>query len=218
MSHQHDHPHHDHGGQEHDHGHDHTDETVPVLQTLIWKQIDFDNIRCLNESQTDAGRRIVEKTWQERLEAEPELISDADEQLLLFVPFAGVVKLHSVLIRSSDSPSSPRTLKLYRNREDIDFSTAASISPTQILHVSQTNEVQELPVKRTSFGSVFNLTLFVEDNYGDDISRISWVGFKGEFRELNREPVEVLYEKAANPKDHELIAGIGQKGANRQGM
>ena len=92
------------------------------------------------------------------------------------------------------------------------------MSPTQTLHVSRTNEVQELPVKRASFGNVYNLTLFVEDSHGDDVSRIYWLGFKGEFRELNREPVEVLYEKAANPKDHELIAGLGEKGASRQGM
>ena len=132
--------------------------------------------------------------------------------------FAGVLKLHSVLIRTSDSSSSPQTLKLYHNRDDLDFSTASDLSPTQTLYVSQTNDVQELPVKRTSFGNVYNLSMFVEDNHGDDVSRISYVGFKGEFTQLNREPVEVLYEKAANPKDHELIAGLGEKGASRQGI
>ncbi|KAL9639753.1 MAG: hypothetical protein Q9164_000724 [Protoblastenia rupestris] len=132
--------------------------------------------------------------------------------------FAGVLKLHSVLIRSSDSSSSPQTVKLYHNRDDLDFSTASDLSPTQSLYVSRTNDIQELPVKRTSFGNVYNLTLFIEDNYGEDASRMFWVGFKGEFRELNREPVEVLYEKAANPKDHELIAGLGEKGASRQGL
>lgn len=44
------------------------------------------------------------------------------------------------------------------------------------------------------------------------------MGFKGEFTELSREPVEFLYEKAANPKDHELVAGIGDRGAVGGGM
>ena len=132
--------------------------------------------------------------------------------------FAGVLKLHSILIRTSESSSSPQTLKLYHNRDDLDFSAASDLSPTQTLHVSQTNDVQELPVKRASFGNVYNLSLFIEDSHGDDVSRIYWLGFKGEFTELNREPVEVLYEKAANPKDHELIAGLGEKGASRQGL
>lgn len=88
MSHHHGHDHdHDHGDHGHNHGgHEHSDETAPALQTLIWKQIDFDNIRTLNESETDAGARIIRKTWPERLHPEPELVSDADEQLLMFVP------------------------------------------------------------------------------------------------------------------------------------
>lgn len=82
-SHHHDHScHHGHD----DHSHDHSDETTPALQSLIWKQIDFDKIRTLNESQVDAGKNVVKKTWQQRLDADPVLSSDADEQLLMFVP------------------------------------------------------------------------------------------------------------------------------------
>lgn len=89
MSHHHGHDHTGHGHEDHghDHEHDHNDETNPALQTLIWKQIDFDNIRTLNESEPDAGAKIVRKTWQQRLNADPELESDADEQLLMFVPY-----------------------------------------------------------------------------------------------------------------------------------
>lgn len=135
--------------------------------------------------------------------------------------FAGVLKLHAILLRASTSPSCPRTLKVFRNRDDLDFSTCSDVTPTQILHVSQTNDVQEIPVKRALFGNTYNLSLFVEDNHGQDVTEIFWVGFKGEFTELNREPFEVLYEKAANPKDHEMVAGIGERGAlpgGRHGM
>ncbi len=81
----HDH-HHDHDHSSHDHSHDHSDETTPALQTLIYKQIEFDKIRTLNESVTDAGRKVVEKRWANRLDPAPELVSDADEQVLMFVP------------------------------------------------------------------------------------------------------------------------------------
>lgn len=84
-AHGHDHSHHD--GHGHGHDHDHSDETEPALQTLIWKQIEFDKIRTLNESEPDAGAKIIKKTWQQRLEADPELVSDADEQLLMFIPY-----------------------------------------------------------------------------------------------------------------------------------
>lgn len=82
----HDH-HHDHGDGDHGHAHDHSDEVEPALQTLIWKQIDFESIRTLNESEPDQGAKVVEKTWPQRLNAEPMLQSDADEQLLMFVPY-----------------------------------------------------------------------------------------------------------------------------------
>ena len=79
---------HDHSGHGHDdhHSHDHSDEVEPALQTLIWKQIEFDKIRTLNESEPNAGTNIIKKTWQQRLEPEPELLSDSDEQLIIFVP------------------------------------------------------------------------------------------------------------------------------------
>ena len=95
MSHHHAHDHSSHG--DHRHDHDHSDEANPALQTLIWKQIDFDNIRTLNESEADAGAKIVRKTWRQRLEAEPELVSDSDEQLIVFVPYEVMILQGSVL-------------------------------------------------------------------------------------------------------------------------
>ena len=77
-----------------------------------------------------------------------------------------------------------------------------------MLELSQTSEIQEVAVKRALFGRTYNLNLFVEENYGGEVTTIFWIGFKGEFMNLNREPVEVLYEKAANPKDHTLVQGV----------
>jgi hypothetical protein len=82
---------HDHG---HDHGHDHSDEVEPALQSLIWNQIEFEKIRTMNEHELDAGAKIVEKPWPQRLDPEPELVSDSDEQLLMFIPY---VILHAPL-------------------------------------------------------------------------------------------------------------------------
>lgn len=86
MSHCHDE--HDHHGHGHDHGeHDHSDDITPALQSSLYEQINFDEITTLNEARRDAGKAIVKKTWAERLSAEPELASDADEQLLMTVPW-----------------------------------------------------------------------------------------------------------------------------------
>lgn len=82
------HDEHDHPGHGHDHaGHDHSDDITPALQYSLYQHINFDDITTLNEAQADSGKAIVKKTWAERLEPEPELESDADEQLLMHVPY-----------------------------------------------------------------------------------------------------------------------------------
>lgn len=90
-AHGHDHHHHHHHHDDHDHGghggHDHSDDVEPALQTLIWQQIEFEKIRTLNELELDSGAKIVEKSWPQRMNAEPELVSDTDEQMLMFVPY-----------------------------------------------------------------------------------------------------------------------------------
>ncbi|KAK4162279.1 PITH domain-containing protein [Cladorrhinum sp. PSN259] len=212
MSHHHGHSCHD----EHDHSHsgggggaehDHSDDITPALQFSLYQHIDFDKIVTLNESQYGSGKAVIKKTWAERLETEPEIESDADEQLLVCVPFTGQVKLHSILIRTSDSESAPKTLKVIINREGIDFSTAEDLEGTQVFELSRTSEVQELAVRRARFSAVRHLTLFFPDNFGDgdeDVTRISYLGFKGEWMQLGRAPQNILYEAAANPADHKL--------------
>lgn len=86
MSHCHDE--HSHHGHDHSEGaaHDHTDDITPALQNHIYEQIDFGAINTFNEAQSRSGAKIVQKTWMERLIAEPELTSDTDEQLLMHIP------------------------------------------------------------------------------------------------------------------------------------
>lgn len=125
--------------------------------------------------------------------------------------FTGQVKLHALLLRTSDSPSAPRTLKLFINRDDLDFASAEDAHPAQEFELSRTGQVQEIPVKRSLFGRVQRLTLFFEDNFGDgdeDETRVSYLGFKGEWMQLGRAPANILYEAAANPSDHK-VKGTG---------
>jgi hypothetical protein len=106
---------------------------------------------------------------------------------------------------------------VFINRDDLDFDSASDLSPKQVFELSQTSEIQELPVKRVLFGKVQRLTLFFVDNFGaqgsgsDDedsdeedgeVTRLSYLGFKGEWMQLGRAPAQILYEAAANPSDH----------------
>ena len=70
--------------------------------------------------------------------------------------------------------------------------------------------MQEIAVKRALFNATQQLTLFFVDNFGegDEVAtQIGYIGFKGEYMKLNKEPVNFLYEAAANPSDHKAIVG-----------
>jgi len=79
---------HDHSGHSHSHsdGHDHSNDITPAVQSSLYQYINFDLITTLNEAQAESGKAIVKKTWAERLDDEPELESQSDEQLLMHVP------------------------------------------------------------------------------------------------------------------------------------
>jgi PITH domain len=86
MSHSHSHDHYD-GQGPIDHTHDHDDDLTPAIQNQLYSQIDFPAVRCLNEATAGSAVAVLQKTWTERLDPEPELESDCDEQLLLTVPY-----------------------------------------------------------------------------------------------------------------------------------
>ncbi|KAI6861429.1 DUF1000-domain-containing protein [Hortaea werneckii] len=185
-----------------------------ALQNHVYEPIDFSAITTLNEAEPQSGAKIVQKTWMERMDQEPELNSDADEQLLMHIPFTGQIRLHSILLRTSTTSHAPMTLKLYLNREDLDFSTATSLPPTQTLELAQSNDIQEIGIKRALFNTVRSLDLFFEDNWGsgeEEVTKVSYLGFKGEWMRLSREPVNFIYEAAANPGDHKMASGVGEK-------
>lgn len=92
--------HHGHGGggddhHEHHHhgpgGHDHSNDLTPALQYSLYSQIDFDGINTFNEATPGSGKAIVKKEWKDRAtEGLAEVESDADEQILMHVPYVEI--------------------------------------------------------------------------------------------------------------------------------
>lgn len=82
---EHSHSGHDHSEDAH-HDHDHSDDITPALQYSLYQHIDFDRVTTLNEALLHSGRKVVRKTWAERLEVGVEVESDADgEFCVVFV-------------------------------------------------------------------------------------------------------------------------------------
>ncbi|KAF9414476.1 PITH domain-containing protein 1 [Podila epigama] len=204
-AHAHGHGHeHGHGHDDHDHDHDESPELALVHESL-YSKIDHDNVICLNESEPGAGKSVL-KPWHEKMDDTKFVESDADEQLILRIPFTGMVKLKSITLRSDPGETAPRKLKAFVNVDDLDFDNAESTQATQEWDlVEDTNgQVAEYATRVAKFTSIRSLTLFFGENFGGDITKVNFIGLKGEYSEFKRDPIITVYELQANPADHKV--------------
>ena len=161
---------------------------------------------------------VANPTFKSLLHHNHHLIHEIAANLKNF-RFTGQVKVHSLLIYTAPTPSAPKTLKLFKNRDDLDFGTASDLKPTQTVEIPQPlpgAHVFELPLNRAHWNATTSITLFFEDNWSDgeeDVTKVGYIGFKGQFMALNREPISFLYEAAANPGDHVAIQGVNGVGS-----
>ncbi|KIJ66801.1 hypothetical protein HYDPIDRAFT_149766 [Hydnomerulius pinastri MD-312] len=202
MPHDH-HHHHDESCGHESHDHDHDAGDVGSNDNLF-PHIDRPNVVALNA--TGNGFSVI-KPWHERTSEEVYLESDADEQLIIRVPFTGSVKLRSLLLKTGPGDQTPEKVVLFANRPSLDFSDVQETTPTQEFEVAEGRDVGEYAVKAAKFSNISSVTLFIPSNRGADSTRIYYVGFLGHWSERKGNPVITVYEAQANPADHKKIQG-----------
>jgi len=211
----HNHNNHEHCGDEshdHDHDHDHSSQASGP-QGNLFIHIDRDNVVALNAS---GEGRVVIKPWNERLDEQTFLESDADDQMIIRVPFTGSIKLRSLLLKTGPGDQTPAKVALFSNEDSLDFSDATDKTPTQEFAVVQGREVGEYALKPAKFPNVSSVTLFFPASQGAETTRIYYVGFLGQWSERKKDPVITVYESQANLADHEKIQGT-ERGASFPG-
>ena len=183
--------------------------------------MDLPHVTCLNEEEPNAGRAVL-KLHEDRLTATPLLTSpEGDPELLLFIPFTEAVTIQWISIRSvgSEGTAHPKTIKLFANREDLDFETARELPPQMTLELAPADHFMEgsvdYPCRPAGrFQNVSSLTIFVVDNYdeeGELPTEITYVGLKGRGTKVKRQVVEAVYESRGMMKDHK-VPGDESKG------
>jgi hypothetical protein len=166
--------------------------------------IDRDNVVALNS--IGEGKQVI-KPWDERLDEQVYIESDADDQLIIRVPFTGSVKLRSLLLKSGPGDQTPAKVALFANIDNLDFSDAQDKEPLQQFDVAVGREVGEYPLKPAKFPNVSTVTLFFPASQGAETTRIYYIGFLGQWSERKQDPVITVYESQANLADHEKIQG-----------
>ncbi|KAF8076225.1 DUF1000-domain-containing protein [Lyophyllum atratum] len=202
------------GDESHDHDHDHDHDTSDLgPQDNLYIHIDRSNVVALNTN--GRGPEVI-KPWHQRLNESISLESDADDQVIVRVPFTGSVRLRSVLLKTGPTDQTPSKVALYANAASLDFDDISDQKPTQEFDIPQGREVGEYAVKTSQFSNISSLTLFFPASQGAETTQIYYIGFLGHWTERKNNPVITVYEAQANIADHPRIQGTDAAFSNPQ--
>ena len=174
---------------------------------------------------------------------------DDEPELILHVPFTEAVAVRTISIEGAPPASSsgngggsgggsgsgggggggsgsaetsaPRTVKLFVNRDDLDFETARQLEPAMVLDLLPPEHgvglgTIDYPLRPAGrFQGAASVTLYFPDNYareadpdGDAVqTEITYVGFKGKGTRVKRRAVDAVYESRGMKEDHKVPDG-----------
>ncbi|KAI5238115.1 DUF1000-domain-containing protein [Aureobasidium subglaciale] len=182
--------------------------SLPRGYSDITDSVDQLNLDFLNVNSDAGNARAVFNTAQpsaiskSKSTGEKDWIeSDTDDQLMMYIPFNGALKVHSLHITSfptegDDDIVRPRTLKLYSNKSNVlSFDEAESIPDTQEITLQDSDwdaktGTAKVDLRFVKFQNVSSLVIFVVDGDGDGektrIDRIKIIGETGEKRAMGK--------------------------------
>mmetsp|Transcript_7334 Transcript_7334/g.14457 ORF Transcript_7334/g.14457 Transcript_7334/m.14457 type:complete len:208 (+) Transcript_7334:73-696(+) len=172
----------------------------------LYKNITLDKVRCLNEEMPGSCKNIF-RPWSERTKPLDSPLSspDDDDELLLHIPFDGCVKLKAISIIGGSNGNTPAHLKVFTNRENLDFTDAKAMAPQQEWDLTDdTAGVMEYPTMIAKFSGVHCITMLLTGTHGGDRNEIHFIGLKGEHEQRRREAVIAVYETRPNISDHKV--------------
>jgi len=170
--------------------------------TNLFGVIDRDNVFGLNLTEPESAKEVI-KPWDGRENMERWVETGEDDEMILHVPFTQNVRVRSVVLKLGRGELCPRRLRLYVNAPDgIGFSEVESTKATQDISLLEGAEtVAEYPVRVSAFASVSSVTLFFSEAPSGDLSRVYYVGFKGESKRPLKEAGTKMDLPAANAAD-----------------
>ncbi|XP_055712937.1 PITH domain-containing protein CG6153 isoform X1 [Phlebotomus papatasi] len=149
--------------------------------------------------------KFIFRSYEERFDVDKYVESDADPELLFNIPFSGNVKLKSIIVMGADNNSHPNKLRLYKNRPKMTFDDV-NLQPDQEFQLTiDSNGTVEYNTKPVVFSSVHHLSMHFPGNFGEDLTKIYYIGLRGEFSEAHHHGVTICnYEVRPNISDHKV--------------
>ncbi|KDQ13355.1 hypothetical protein BOTBODRAFT_33676 [Botryobasidium botryosum FD-172 SS1] len=192
------------------------DQAAPDTGNLFGV-IDIDNVFGLNLSVPEHAKHVI-KPWDERESTEKYAESGVDDQLIIHVPFTQNVRIRSVMLKMARGEVCPHRLRIYANYPTgIDFDDAETTIPQHDMSLLESETgVTEYPLRVAAFVNVNSLTLFFSESPSTTLSRLYYIGFRGEARTPQKDTSTTLQLGAANAADASIIDRLAEKSAGRQ--
>lgn len=162
----------------------HASEKLPGAY-LLNDIIDMTTLECLNQDDANPVTNAVNRYTADAdrlagavLQSDP----DVDHQLLIKIGFRQPVKLRAITFRgTTEDETAPQVVKVFQGQKDIDFQDAEEAEPLQVLNLvaSQIDACDPVALHFVKFQHVSTLQLFVQSNFGADVTRIERLEFWG---------------------------------------
>eukprot|EP00472_Partenskyella_glossopodia_P001550 CAMPEP_0197532680 /NCGR_PEP_ID=MMETSP1318-20131121/40596_1 /TAXON_ID=552666 /ORGANISM="Partenskyella glossopodia, Strain RCC365" /LENGTH=208 /DNA_ID=CAMNT_0043089319 /DNA_START=1 /DNA_END=627 /DNA_ORIENTATION=+ len=174
----------------------------------LYQFIDKEKVLGLNESKTGSAKNCI-KAYDDRLDEKLFVkSSEGDGELIIHIPFTVQVKIKSFSVIGGDDGSAPNAVKLWKNRDDIDFDNAEDVKCDQEFNLVYDKDGSvEYPVRMHRFNNASSITMFFPGNFDDDTTQINYIGLKGEGTQNKRAIVHAVYEARALESDHKSLLG-----------
>ncbi|PHU13815.1 PITH domain-containing protein [Capsicum chinense] len=138
---------------------------IPKGQIDLLDFVDWSGVECLNQNGSHTISNALKQGYRE--DEGLNLVNDADEQLLIYIPFNQVIKLHSIVIKGPEE-EGPKTVKLFSNKEHIGFSNVNDYPSSDTVVLSEDNlKEKSVILKYVKFQNVRSVTIFIDDNQLD---------------------------------------------------
>lgn len=149
---------------------------APNLGADLGGCIDKTGTYCLNEKPEHPHGNLF--MGDERLFLE----SDTDEQLLIQVQFRETVKLKAINLQAPGGETAPTEVVLFTNRVNVGFSDVEDLKADQALELTEADLSPEAVTTLYSvkFQRVTSLTLFIKNESGSEVTRLSGLRILGE--------------------------------------
>eukprot|EP01023_Acetabularia_acetabulum_P017106 TRINITY_DN1850_c0_g4_i1.p1 TRINITY_DN1850_c0_g4~~TRINITY_DN1850_c0_g4_i1.p1 ORF type:complete len:189 (-),score=39.73 TRINITY_DN1850_c0_g4_i1:130-696(-) len=148
-------------------------------QVDLVNQINFSQVECFNQKQ-DLN---IKNALQAEIRGDSELLleSDADEQLLIHIPFHSGLAVGGILIQGPPD-SGAKKVKVFKNEATLGFQEAESRKA--VFEIELTKEQLEnktfIPLQRVQFSRVSVVTIFIESNQEDtESTKVTWISLSG---------------------------------------